>query len=592
MVFKFIMNIARTTLILSLAILVGAPYASSQSFGELLKKAAEAAGQKAKEQIIQEAGEAVQQQLQGKKSGTSSKKKSSSTRASSARDQEIERQANALLGPDGNRNIEDEEPTVRLPETHTALFAPIGYPVEPEYGTKRVKPSMPPAKAEDQVSWSEKQPATNTLDNQSLVDEYILLHDLVEDGYIAPLTPAAWRYDEHVLSELGARANELNGMVSKIREITYEYTVTDTYNWVINGLHRDLADILNGNYYKTVIRSSLEPIFALDGFINEETKKYFEEHGGYKNAINENLTVWSPTPDKASVTTSVPGQTGTVEDENASGGTVDIEGVVYVLHNGKKAGSGHAFITEAVKIAIDGKDIVIPDYINFNGRKYAVTEMRAEVFSFSAIKSVKLPSTLIEISNAAFRGTPIREITVPASVKRIQGSAFQDCTKLEKVTFEGESMEELHGCFQRCTSLRSVKFPRQVGLMSYSMFEGCSALSEVQLPENLTEIYPKMFDGCKSLKNLDVPSSVTKVGGNAFQESGITSLDLSNVTEFDSLCFLNCKSLATVKFNASLKENFLIDIYSNCLLGCPLLEVKYVNNEYVYPKGIIFVNGK
>ncbi len=47
-----------------------------------------------------------------------------------------------------------------------------------------------------------------------------------------------------------------------------------------------------------------------------------------------------------------------------------------------------------------------------------------------------------------------------------------------------------------------------------------------------------------------------------------------------------------MKFNASLKENFLIDIYSNCLLGCPLLEVKYVNNEYVYPKGIIFVNGK
>ncbi len=583
------MNNARTTLLLALAILAAAPCASSQSFGGLLKKAAEAAGQKAKEQIIQEVGEAVQQQTQGKSKSSSSKKKSSSSGKTSARDREIEKQAEAMLGPDGNRNIEDDSPTVRLPETHSALLAPVGYPVPAEYGTRSVKPSMPPAKADAQVSWRENQPRANTLDNQSLVDEYVLLLGLVEDGYIVNLTPAHWRYIEEVLPELGARANALNGMVEKMAEIRSEYAMTDTYNWVINGYHADLTNILSSDAYKTVIRSSLEPIFALDGFITEDTRKYFEAHGGFKDAINEDLTGWTPTPDKASVTTSVPGQTGTVEDENASGGTVDIGGVVYVLHNGKKAGSEHAFISEAVKVAVDGKDVVIPDYINFGGRKYAVTEMRADLFSYSAIKSVKLPSTLIEISNAAFRGTPIREITIPASVKRIQGSAFQDCANLAKVTFEGESMEELHGCFQRCTSLRSIKLPQRVGLMSYSMFEGCSALSEVQLPENLTEIYQNMFRDCKSLKNLDVPASVTKVGSLAFSGCGVTSLDLSNVKEFDSFCFNGCNSLATVKLNAALKENFLTETYSEVFMQCPLLQVKYVNNEYIIPKGFIFV---
>jgi len=579
---------ARIALVVSLAILAGAPNASSQSLGGLLKKAVETAGQKVKEKVQNAVGETAREQRPGNNSSGTSQNKKTTTGKTSARDREIEKQAEAMLGPDGNRNIEDESPTVRLPETHSALLAPVGYPAAAEYGTRSVKPSTPPAKADAQVSWREKQPAANTLDNQSLVDEYVLLLSLVEDGYIATLTPAHWRYMEEVLPELGARANALNGMVKKMAEIRDEYAMTDTYNWVINGYHADLTNILNSDAYKTVIRSSLEPIFALDGFITEDTRKYFEAHGGYKNAINEDLTSWTPTPDKASVTTSVPGQTGTVEDENASGGTVDIGGVVYVLHNGKKAGSEHAFISEAVKVAVDGKDIVIPEHINFNGRKYAVTEMRADLFSYSAIKSVKLPSTLIEISNAAFRGTPIREITIPASVKRIQGSAFQDCANLAKVTFEGESMEELHGCFQRCTSLRSIKLPRRVGLMSYSMFEGCSALSEVQLPDNLTEIYKKMFSDCKSLKNLDVPASVTKVGSLAFSGCGVTSLDLSNVKEFDSFCFNGCNSLATVKLNAALKENFLAETYE-VFMQCPLLQVKYVNNEYVIPKGFIFV---
>lgn len=563
--------IPRTLLILSLVVLSGAPCASAQSFKERLKNAAKKIEQKVKQEV-------APKKLPEKSGNTSSL------------DSELQKRHDAMVGPDNNKNAEDEAPTVRLPETHTALFAPLGYPVEATYGIKSVKPVMPPREASDQVNWSEKQPNVYELDNQSLVAEFLMLDDCFADGYIKTLTPAHWRYDEIVKGELWARVGALNKMVEQYNEAKEEYGA-DTYQWVINGIHNKIASVLDSREYKTLICSSLTPLFSLkDKWISDETKAYFNAHGGYENAHKANWTVWDPQPNKKSITTSASGQTGKVIEEVGAGATVDIEGVLYVLHNSNNGGASHAFISEVAKTAVAGKNIVIPDYVTYNGKKYPVTEMRGNIFSGTAIKSVKLPSTLTEISNSAFRETPITEIVIPASVKIVQGSAFYGCKNLTKVVFENDVMDEVHGCFQKCINLKNVKFPRRVGLMSYDMFEGCVNLTEVMLPENLSEIYSSMFSGCKNLKNVDIPASVTKVGNSAFSDSGITSLDLSNVKEFEGFCFSGCKALKTVKLNSSLKENFLMETYQE-FTECPLLEVKYINNEYVFPEGFIFVDG-
>ena len=46
----------------------------------------------------------------------------------------IDRQVDAMVGPSNNRNAEDQAPTVRIPKNHTALLAPLGYDIGPEYG--------------------------------------------------------------------------------------------------------------------------------------------------------------------------------------------------------------------------------------------------------------------------------------------------------------------------------------------------------------------------------------------------------------------------------------------------------------------------
>ena len=102
--------IPRTLLILSLVVLSGAPCASAQSFKERLKNAAKKIEQKVKQEV-------APKKLPEKSGNTSSL------------DSELQKRHDAMVGPDNNKNAEDEAPTVRLPETHTALFAPLGYPV-------------------------------------------------------------------------------------------------------------------------------------------------------------------------------------------------------------------------------------------------------------------------------------------------------------------------------------------------------------------------------------------------------------------------------------------------------------------------------
>ena len=561
----------RNILILCTAFLVSMQSADAQSFKDGLKSL----GDKIGKQIVKTTSSKP----------TTSKPTTQKPAASktSDRDKALQKQYDAMMG--NVPEMEDEAPTVKLPNEHTALFAPLGYPVEAAYGTLTVKPSMPPQSPDAQVNWSEKQPYIFKLNNKSLVDEYLLLDDCFKNGYFKAFTPAHARY-ENVGDELYARANALNKLVELMAEARSEYG-GESPQWVINGMHDKIASILEGEEYKTLIKSSISTFFTVKGLINDVTKEYFQKHGGYENATKVTMTKWDPKPVKQSISTSGSSQSGIIVSENASGATVDIDGIIYIVH----ASKGFAFASEAVNTAVAGKDIVMPDYINYKGKRIPVTEMRGDIFWGKSIKSIKLPSTLTEISNAALRETDISEIVIPASVKIIQGAAFYGCKNLKKVVFESDKIDELHGCFQNCTSLQSIKLPRYVGLTSYGMFSGCTNLTSVTLPENLTEIKDGTFENCTKLTTINIPASVTKVGSHVFSGSGVVSLDLSHVTEIGVFTFDDCKSLKNLKLNYKLKDNFLMEIYPE-LMTCPYMEVKWVNNQYVYPAGLEFVDPK
>ena len=98
-----------------------------------------------------------------------------------------------------------------------------------------------------------------------------------------------------------------------------------------------------------------------------------------------------------------------------------------------------------------------------------------------------------------------------------------------------------------------------------------------------------MFENCTKLTAINIPACVTKVGSHVFSGSGVVSLDLSHVLEIGEFTFDNCKSLKNLKLNSKLKDDFLMEIYPD-MMTCPYMQVKWENNQYVYPAGLEFVD--
>ena len=164
----------------------------AQSFGSFLKDAAH----KAAKQAVQKTVEKVSEQQQDK----SSDKQQSGSQSSKQTTTKQTRQGKVAA----NENKEDEQPTIRLPQQHTALFEPLGYPIEDHYGSLSVKPVTPPVKATAQVNWVDNLPIPYDLDNQSLIDEFQMLSKAESKGIDMHLSPAYHRY--HNVSVIGVLA--------------------------------------------------------------------------------------------------------------------------------------------------------------------------------------------------------------------------------------------------------------------------------------------------------------------------------------------------------------------------------------------------
>lgn len=497
----------------------------------------------------------------------------------------IDRQVDAMVGASNNRNAEDQAPTVRIPKNHTALLAPLGYDIGPEYGVKTVTPQQPPAKADKQVAWRDKMPDPRLLTNACLVEMFEMLRD-ASDYADMSFTPAG-QYRELVDETIRARIDVLENMRENIEEAEDKYDIPDTYNWSINMSHRLVVRDISSDAYKALVRSSVEPLFTLEKKFDDyaEMTSYFEKHGGMKNTHKMTLTKWDPEPNKEKVSTSS-GVSGSVVDSNASGGTIDISGVYYIVH----IKQNRAIVKKVEKDALRGKDIVIPDYVTFKGTKYPVTLVAASAFENAQINSVKLPSKLKEIGLKAFRATNIKELVIPASVKKVEGSAFAYCPNLTKVTFAASNMELIEGCFAGCHKLQSVTFPASLTRdMTYDMFRDCPMLTTVTLPKNLRTVPQQMFSGCKNLRKIDLPATVTKIDGHAFSGCPITDLVITNVTEVDDSSFMGCKSLKTITINKTLRDKLIDDnywLYTTNFSDNPSLQLVLKNGQVSLPAGV------
>ena len=137
--------------------------------------------------------------------------------------------------------------------------------------------------------------------------------------------------------------------------------------------------------------------------------------------------------------------------------------------------------------------------------------------------------TVIYITDAAFSGEAgLQEIVIPASVVEVGrnlwnetggGGAFQNCTALTSVVFEGDNLSKINlNTFNGCSALSSIELPESLEKIEYNAFDDCSALKSIVIPDKVTYIGEGAFNYCKGLQEAYIGAGVTAIAANAFAE--------------------------------------------------------------------------
>ena len=181
--------------------------------------------------------------------------------------------------------------------------------------------------------------------------------------------------------------------------------------------------------------------------------------------------------------------------------------------------------------------------------------------------------TVIAIGAGAFSNLyGITEIVIPATVKTIDISAFENCFDLQKITYEGSPtyFGSINGVLYGDNNKLLLKYPEGKTDESFTV------------PTRVDIIKSSAFKNNKFIKHITLPDEVGndnyvgKIEAYAFYGcTSLESINLGHVNYFERECFKNCQSLKSVTFEA---EN-VWGIGNDAFLGCTSLEsVTFLGN--------------
>ncbi|MBR4264739.1 MAG: leucine-rich repeat protein [Bacteroidales bacterium] len=171
---------------------------------------------------------------------------------------------------------------------------------------------------------------------------------------------------------------------------------------------------------------------------------------------------------------------------------------------------------------------LVLDFTN-SGLKYLPANMLSNLKNTGATIEIKLPKTL-EFLYQTFQGCKrIKSITIPASVKVIAGAAFQTCTNLQTVIFEGNSQLEnitTEAFFQ--SGITSIKIPKNVKKIGNQAFYECNNLNKLTFENEsqLETIEVQAFCGDEKITAVTLPAKVKTIKNEAFARTGLKSVTL------------------------------------------------------------------
>ncbi len=169
----------------------------------------------------------------------------------------------------------------------------------------------------------------------------------------------------------------------------------------------------------------------------------------------------------------------------------------------------------------------------------------------STVKGITIPQTyngklVTQISESGFKNSVIERIQIPKSVKEIGGDAFDSCTKLKSVYYNGEVSDWIKIAFKANSSanpcansanlyigtdyhlLEDVEIPNETVKINPIVFYGCKSIKTINL-NNVNVIGKASFMKCSNLESIVIPASVNRIDEKAFYKSGLKNATFEDV---------------------------------------------------------------
>ncbi len=240
-----------------------------------------------------------------------------------------------------------------------------------------------------------------------------------------------------------------------------------------------------------------------------------------------------------------------------------------VIENGVKAIAPYAFAGCNAIESISLPFIGVGEYTADVENKDTFASIFGAVENIPATLTKVILTDVEEIPQGAFYGcNKIKEITIPATVRAIGGSAFVGCSSLTRVNIEDISawcaidfadyysnpVYVANNIYIDGALVSALVIPEDVSEIKYAVFAGANFTS-ITLPEALTVIGDAAFINCKALTSVTLPDSVTDLGAHAFAGcKSIESIKLSaSLKRIEAYAFLSCESLTKITIPASCK---------------------------------------
>ncbi len=176
--------------------------------------------------------------------------------------------------------------------------------------------------------------------------------------------------------------------------------------------------------------------------------------------------------------------------------------------------------------------------------------------------NVYINAKITEIPEYSFyKCSNLKTITIPTSIKKVNAHAFEDCALLESIDLY-DYVTICDSAFLRCKNLFSISKEQDIIIVpdGAKIFENARKLStNITIADGVVEIEDNTFFKCSNLKTITFPSTLKTIGVCAFEETGLTSVELPDGLEsILAGAFSSCPNLQKVEIPdsvISIKKN-------------------------------------